>query len=457
MNMKKTLALILAITTAHVVAQPASDSAMIRSIYDHALTRSKCYENLEYLSNTIGPRLSGSAQAERAVIYSKKLMEEYGFDRVFLQEVMVPHWVRGAKEEAYFISANKKETVQICALGGSVATPAKGIKAPVIEVKSQEELEKLGKEAVAGKIVFFNRPMDPRHIETFNAYSTAVDQRSRGAIWAAKMGAVGVIVRSMTLSIHRAPHTGSMRYEDGVTKIPAAAISTYDADLLSAQLKKRTVTEFWFKQSCQTLPDVLSYNVIGEIKGSEFPDEIIVVGGHLDSWDLGTGAHDDGAGCVQSVEVLRTFKELGIKPKHTLRAVLFMNEENGVKGGLKYAELAKENGEKHLAAIETDAGGFTPRGFSIEAEQKVVSKIRGWRSLLEPYGLGDIRAGWSGVDISPLKPQGPALIGFMPDSQRYFDVHHAATDTFDAVNKRELELGAASMAALVYLIDTYGL
>lgn len=437
-----------------IAVSQSNDSSTISNIYKTALTKSDCYETLRYLCKNIGPRLSGSDNAEKSVKYMEEKMKSYGFDKVYLQEVKVPVWRR--LDEAKGEISTTKQAVTICALGGSVATSTKGIKAEVIEVQNFDELDKLGEKNIKGKIVFYNRPMEPTHIETFHAYGGAVNQRGSGAAKAAKYGAVACIVRSMNMRIDEFPHTGAMRYDDNYPRIPAAAISTRDAELLSAIIKKQSTT-FFMKFNCDTLPDKISYNVIGEIKGSVYPDKIITVGGHLDSWDLGEGAHDDGAGCVQSLEVLHLFKTLGIRPKHTIRAVMFMNEENGLRGGKKYAEEAKRLKENHLAAIETDAGGFTPRGFSIDAPANVISKIKSWEYLLKPYGLHDIAKGGSGADIGPLKAPGITLIGYRPDSQRYFDVHHASTDVFEAVNKRELELGAASIAALVYLIDQYGL
>lgn len=438
-----------------------ADSIMIRKIYDEALENGHAYTNLEYLCKQIGPRLSGSTGAQKAVDWTKKLMEGYGLDKVYLQEVMVPHWERGAKETAYIIDGNMKIAVPVAALGSSVATPQSGITAKIIEVQNFEELRKLGESGVKGNIVFFNRAFDPKSIETFVAYSGAVDQRGQGAIEAAKLGAVAVIVRSMTHALDDHPHTGAMRYADNVTKIPAAAISTKGANLLSEKIKssKGGSVQFYLKQNCKTLPDALSYNVIGEIRGSEKPEEIISVGGHLDSWDLAEGAHDDGTGVMQSVEVLRIFKAMNYKPKRTIRAVMFMNEENGLRGGLKYAELAKANNEKHIAAIESDAGGFTPRGFSVDASPAVVSKMAAdFQALLKPYLLGRIEKGGGGADIGPLKSAVPGvvLIGFRPDGQRYFDIHHASNDVFENVNRRELELGAAGIAALTYLIDQKG-
>ncbi|MGB3152766.1 MAG: M20/M25/M40 family metallo-hydrolase, partial [Maribacter sp.] len=301
-------------------------------------------------------------------------------------------------------------------------------------------------------------PMDATLINTFSAYSGAVDQRGLGAVEAAKYGAIGVIVRSMNLRLDDYPHTGGMGYGDLPKEewIPAAAISTNAADLLSAALKLNPEIKFYFKQNCKQFADVESYNVIGEIKGTDYPNEIIVVGGHLDSWDLGDGSHDDGAGCVQSMEVLRLLNKIGYKPKRTIRVVLFMNEENGLRGGTKYAEVAKEKKENHIFALESDSGGFTPRGFSFDCSDADMKQIKGWQKLFEPYLIHMFVKGGSGADIGPLKNDKIVLAGLRPDSQRYFDYHHAENDTFENVNKRELELGAATMASLVYLFDTYG-
>jgi len=410
--------------------------------------------------NQIGGRLSGSLQAELAVQWGKEELEKLGLDKVWLQEVMVPKWVRGAKEYAYIESSQKKTTtsVNICALGGSVATNPLGLKAKIIEIQNFEELEKLGEAAIKGKIVFFNRPMQEDLISTFNAYGGCVNQRYSGAVEAEKFGAVGVIVRSMNLRLDDFPHTGSMTYDDLPLekRIPAAAISTNDAELLSTALKLDGNLEFYFKQSCSQFRDVLSHNVIGEITGSEFPNEYFVVGGHLDSWDLGDGSHDDGAGVVQSMDVLRLLKASGIKPKRSIRVVLFMNEENGLRGGNKYAEEAKRKGENHVFALESDAGGFTPRGFSFDCSDANFNQVLSWKPLFKPYLIHYFEKGGSGADVGPLKNDSNVLAGLRPDSQRYFDHHHAANDTFDAVNKRELELGAATMTSLVYLFDKYG-
>lgn len=435
------------------------DEKQIKAIYDKALTNGKAYDWLNHLSNQIGGRLSGSVQAQQAVDYTKAQLELLGLDKVWLQPVMVPKWVRGIPEFAYLETKPGLTTnVPICALGGSVATPDGGLKASVVEVQGIEELEKFGKEAIQGKIVFYNRPMDPTKINTFSAYASCADQRYSGAAEASKYGAVGVIVRSLNLRLDDYPHTGSMAYGNIPVnqRIPAAAISTKGAELLSTTLKLNPDAKFYFKQNCKQLDDVMSYNVIGEITGSTYPDEIMLVGGHLDSWDLGDGSHDDGAGCVQSMDVLRLLKETGYKPKRTLRVVLFMNEENGLRGGKEYAKVAQSKKEKHIFALESDSGGFTPRGFSIDADPENLKQIQGWRSLFEPYLIHLFQEGGSGADIGPLKNDGIVLAGLRPDSQRYFDHHHAENDTFEHVNKRELELGAATMASLVYLIDKYG-
>ena len=434
-----------------------NDETHIKLIFNTALTTGESYSNLEHLATKIGPRLSGSAGAAAAVEWSRELMKKYEFDSVWLQPVMVPHWVRGQKEVAWIKGKKADVGVNICALGGSVGTGPNGVTASVIEVKSFEELKQLGESRVKGKIVFFNRPMDPTHINTFAAYSSANNQRSQGASEAAKYGAVGAVVRSLGSNIEDHPHTGGMRYAADVPQIPAVAISTRHAEQLSAMLKQDASLTFYFETHCETLADAPSFNVIGELRGTERPEEIIVVGGHLDSWDLAQGAHDDGAGCVQSIEVLRLFKEIGYRPKRTIRAVMFMNEENGLRGGNKYADLALEHKEKHIAAIESDRGGFVPRGFTMTATESEKERIRSWKPLLEPYGLTDFSQPGGGADIGPLGKQNVALIGFLPDSQRYFDIHHSAADTFDKVSKRELELGGASMAALVYLLDHYGL
>ena len=437
-------------------AEEKVDSTNIKQFFNSALTQGKSYEWLRDLTQNIGGRLSGSPEAQKAVEWGEKVMKEVGLDSVWLQPVMVPHWVRGEKEEAYYTVNGTKKEVPICALGFSVATPKNGIRAEVIEVKSLEEAEQLG-DQMKGKIVFFNRPFDNTLINTFRAYGGCVDQRVGGAAVCGKYGAVGVIVRSMTNSIDDEPHTGTMSYKDLPKEqyIPTAAISSRAAEHLSKDLKSNPKLNFYFKQHCKTLPDAPSFNVVGQIKGSESPEKIIVVGGHLDSWDLGEGAHDDGSGIVQSLEVAYLFKKNNIKPKNTIRIVFFMNEENGTRGAKEYARLTKVNKEIHVGGLESDAGGHTPRGFSIDANASNTELVKSWKNLLAPYGLHDLIKGGSGADISPLKDDGVTLVGYRPDSQRYFDYHHTSRDTFDKVNKRELELGSASMTSIIYLMDKY--
>ncbi len=450
----KKISLLLLFQASCLFAQ-TNDEQKLKAIYNTALTQSKCYSWLDDLSNKIGSRLSGSAGAEKAVQYTKAQLETLGLDRVYLQEIKVPHWVRGEKETAYILDNKTKTNIPICALGASVATPNKGITAEVVEVHSFKELSELGEANVKGKIVFYNRPFDPTQIDAMHAYGGAVDQRFNGAKEAVKYGAVGTIVRSMNFKLDDYPHTGQQSYGDLLTAeyIPTAAISTNGAELLSQKLKANSKLKFYFKQSCQQLSEVVSYNVIGEIKGSEHPENIMIVGGHLDSWDLADGSQDDGAGVVQSMEVMHILKIIGYHPKNTIRVVLFMNEENGGRGGTKYEELSKNNKENHIFAMESDAGGFSPRGFTIEGDPIGLPKILNWKPLFEPYMIHSFTKGHSGSDIEPLTGAHLIKAGLSPDSQRYFDYHHAATDKFDGVNKRELELGAATMTALMYLMD----
>ena len=452
--MKRITFLIALFLNTLLLFSQTKDEKTIKEIYKSSLTNSKCYSWLDYLSNSIGSRLSGSTNAEKAVQYTKSQLETLGFDRVYLQEVMVTKWVRGEKEVAYILNNKTKINIPVCALGGSIATPKNGITAEVIEVNGINELTDLG-DKIKGKIVFFNRPMEQENIETFKSYGACVDQRFDGAKEASKFGAVATIVRSMNLRLDDFPHTGEQSYGD-IPKsqyIPTAAISTNAAELLSKTLKSNPNLKFYLKQFCQQMEDVLSYNVIGEIKGSEHPENIMVVGGHLDSWDLADGSHDDGAGVVQSMEVMNIFKNIEYKPKNTLRVVLFMNEENGGRGGKKYEELAQANKENHIFALESDSGGFSPRGFSFESDDTNFNKIVSWKNLFEPYLIHSFVKGHSGSDIEPLTSKTLVKAGLKPDSQRYFDYHHALNDKFDAINKRELELGAATMATLIYLID----
>tara|TARA_B100001109_G_scaffold47789_1_gene38608 strand:- start:395 stop:1792 length:1398 start_codon:yes stop_codon:yes gene_type:complete len=459
-NMRFIIVLVSLLTFIPLNSQTTQkDSFFIDRIYDYVLSNGNSYDWLDYLSNQIGGRLSGSINYDRSVKWSKGELDLMEIDSVWLQPVMVPKWVRGAPEYAHIeTSPGNNISVPVSALGGSIATPSIGISANVIEVKSFKELKDIGRDSVSGKIVFFNRPMDVTLINTFEAYGRSVNQRKEGAVQAAKLGAVAVIIRSLTTAFDDYPHTGSMSYE-GLSlneRIPAAAISSNGAELLSTMLSLNPEIKFFFRQNSKNFPDVLNHTVIGEIKGSKKPEEIIVVGAHLDSWDLGDGSHDDGAGIVQSMEVLKIFKQLDYVPNRTIRLVLFANEENGLRGGKKYAEVANMNNEKHFFAIESDAGGFTPRGFSFETSDKEFQSLKKFEEYFQDYGISFFQGG-SGADIGPLKDGKIILAGLRPDPQRYFDYHHAASDTFDKINKRELELGAAAIASLIYLMDNYKL
>lgn len=454
--MKKSVSIILLSFLCLNVFAQQDDSTMIRRLVNETMTNSTAYENLRKLCKQVGPRLSGSPQYVKAAKMVAGMFREMGVDTVYMQSCMVPHWVRGEKETGYIIFSGKKFELKLCALGNSIGSGARGVQGELIEINSMEQLKQAGYK-VKGKIVFFNFPMNPTYIRPFQAYGESGSSRTRGPAEASRYGAIGAMVRSLANNPDDHPHTGTTRYNDSFPKIPAVAISTNNADYLSREMKKGKPVTAWFRTMSKMLPDAENYNVIGEIRGSEFPDEIITVGGHLDSWDLAEGAHDDGAGVVQSMEVLRTIMRSGIRPKRTIRAVGFANEENGGKGGDKYLELAMANNEKHIFALESDAGGFTPRGFGLTATEAQMAKFLGWKGLFYQYGAGDFTRGGGGSDIGPLKALGTPLCGLSPDSQRYFDIHHAETDKFEAVSRRELHLGAANMAGLVWLVSEYGL
>jgi len=461
--MKKVLSTIAFLMLMLSLKAQNEDSVFIRRLADEILENGKAYDDLRYLTKQIGGRLAGSPQMVKAEQWGLKRFQSLSPDKAWLQECMVPHWVRGGKDETIaFYKKNVTDkklmgrVLNVVALGNSKGSGAKGVRAEVIEVKSFDDLESK-KDLVKDKIVFYNYKFNPKYVRTFEAYRDANPYRSTGASRAAKYGAKGVIVRSMSHSTDNHPHTGGMRYDSTYPLIPAVAIGLRDADWLSEELTQGNVS-VQLKTHGYFLPDTIGHNVIAELRGTEFPDEYITVGGHLDSWDNCEGAHDDGAGCVQTIEILRAFKAIGYKPKRTLRFVLFANEENGLRGGNKYAEEASNKGEKHIFALESDAGGFTPRGFGLSGTDAQLKKFLSWQPLLAPYGASELSRGGGGADIGPLnRTQGTAVAGLQPDSQRYFDVHHAKNDVFENVNKRELQLGAVNMAALIYLVDKYGL
>ena len=465
-NMKKIILFSLLIfTISNIQAQNDADAFKIKEIYGETLTKSQAYPWLYSLTTNIGGRISGSPEAMAAVEYTRQMLDTLGLDSTWIQPCYVPHWERGDKEQARIVNSKTMGTVDltVLALGNSIGTGNNGLTAEVIEVQSLDEIEKLGRAKIEGKIVFFNRPADATQINTFSAYGGAVDQRVHGPAIAANFGAVGAIVRSVTPSLDDVPHTGvtvTSRYDDGIKEIPSIAVSTIDAELLSRILKQEEGVNLYFRTTSRMMGKKLSYNVIGEIKGSQFPDEIILIGGHLDSWDVGQGAHDDGSGVVHAMATLQMMKAIDYQPKRTIRCVLFMNEENGQQGSRAYADASNANNEFHLAAIESDRGGFTPRGFGCEGNSDTYperfAKFKKFEELLKPYGLS-LTKGGSGADVSRLKSQKGLLIGLIPDSQRYFDVHHTAADNIETVNQRELDMGVASILSLVYLIDQYGL
>jgi hypothetical protein len=443
-------------------AQSDNDSLLLRSIYDEALTNGEAYSNLRILTKDIGHRLSGSQSAANAMEWGQSVMNAYGADRTWIMPVVVPSWTRGdiARSTAYI--GQRELPLHVTALGGSIGTPNnQTIRGKVIMVKNVDALDTLPKSDIEGRIVLFNRPMDPVLINTGAAYGGAVDQRGNGASAAAKAGAVGALVRSMTHALDTLPHTGALRYNDAVDRIPAAAISTVDATLLSRELQSHPDLEVSLQMNCEAFDDVEQGNVIGEWTGTVLPKEVITIGGHLDSWDIGEGAHDDGAGVVHTLETLRILKAIGYQPRRTLRFVLFINEENGNRGGKEYARQAgiehEQSESVHVAAMESDAGGFVPRGFRIDASDSATAIVRSWEDLFAPYNVHLFRRGGAGVDISPLKtltPR-PTMLGLSPDGQRYFDFHHSSQDVFENVHKRELELGAATFAAALVMLDQH--
>ncbi len=464
--MKKFILSFCVITIAFNSYSQREDSIMIKKISDEILMNGKAYDNLRNLTKKIGGRLAGSPQMIMAEQWGEQVMKESGADKVTMQACKVPHWVRGGKDEAFiptFKQGNKSinlgilnKRLDVIALGNSMGSGAAGVTEEVLLVNSFDELEKK-KNEVKGRIVFYNYKFDNTYVSTFSAYRDAGQYRGNGPSRAAKYGAKAVIVRSMSSSTDNNPHTGATRYIDSFPKIPAVAIGLRDADWLSSELQKGKLkvtlkTYGYFKDSA------IGHNVIGELVGSEFPNEIITVGGHLDSWDNCEGAHDDGAGCVQTIEILRAFKALGYKPKRTIRFVLFANEENGLRGGIKYGEEAAAKKEKHILAMESDAGGFTPRSLGFSGSDEQYRKFLSWKELIAPYGCSEFIKGGGGADIGTLNQLLKTPTASMnPDSQRYFDIHHARNDVFENVNKRELELGAVNMAAFIYLVDKYGM
>ncbi len=453
--MKKTLTLLAFLSLLLNGFSQNPDSVFIKTIFDNALTSRVAYHNLEILTNIAPGRLVGSEESIVALKFLEKYFKDLGADTVYLQEFKTHSWACDSSSVSILKKKSREIHLTCDALGTSLSTPPSGIEAEVIEVQGLADLEKLGTEKIAGKIVFFNRPMKDTFINTFAAYGDAVDQRAHGPAEAAKYGAAGAIVRSVTTSLDDYPHTGSSRFPEDV-RIPALAISTIAANLLSQELKDNPKTKIRIFVKSHDLPEVTTYNLVAEIRGKVKPDEAIIVGGHIDSWFNSPGAHDDGAGCVMSCDVLRIFKELNIQNIRTIRAVMFMDEEMFQAGGKAYADFVGQSGKRPYLALEVDEGAFTPEGFSVDAPDSVVNKLHAFKSLLEPYGIKYIRKGGGGVDIYPLKNLGVPLVAYVTDPQRYFDMHHSGNDTFDKINYRELNLGTGCVTTLIYLIDKYG-
>jgi len=426
----------------------ADEPDFLGRVLGAALTEGKAYEKLAYLTDRIGHRLSGSKSLDKAIEWATAEMNRDGLDKVWTEKVMVPRWVRGV--ESGRILSPAEHRLAIIALGMSDPTPEGGITAEVFEVASFEEVKAAG-ERLKGKIVLYNKPIYANGGEE-RGYGAAAGLRYRGAVEAAKQGAVGMLIRSLGTANYRLPHTGAMAYEDGVPHIPAAAISAEDADRIHRFLAAGEPVRVQFALGCGTLPEVESANVLAEIFGREKPGEVVLIGAHLDSWDVGSGAIDDGAGSVIVMEAMRVLKSLGQRPRRTIRVVLFTNEENGLRGGKAYAEAHKAEVASHVAAIESDSGGAKPLGFGVTAGSGGIEMVRRIASHLALLGADTVTPGGGGADISPLAAGHVPLMGLHQDSTRYFDYHHTEADTLDKVDPGELGLNVAAMAVMAYAL-----
>ncbi|WP_288437272.1 M28 family peptidase [uncultured Chryseobacterium sp.] len=449
--MKKITGTLLLLFGIAAFGQSKEDSIQFKKISTEILNNGKGYNELQELTKTIGHRLSGSEAYEKSVQWAARKLRDAGADKVWLQDVMIPVWVRGKESLHIQTSGGKWKSIKMLSLGNSEGTGGKDVSGEIIMVKSLEEYDQLPAEKVKDKIVFFNYPFSQENVQTFISYRDATPYRRTAASLTAKKGGKFAIIRSMSSAFDDIPHTGNMRYDENIPKIPAITIGNTSADELEILLKSQKVAAK-LNSNCGMRGEKRSHSVIGEITGKK-DQNVIVVGGHLDSWDVGEGAHDDGAGIVQSIEVIRTFKKLGLQNNHTIRAVCFANEENGTKGGKEYGKVAKENNEKHLFAIESDAGGFSPRGISLEMNEPQRNQIKSWGNLFLPYGVYNFEGKYSGSDIAPLHEMGVPTAELVPDPQRYFDIHHTEEDTFEKVNRRELLLGSTVMTQLIYMID----
>ena len=424
----------------------AAEVEPVQRLVDAGLRSDGAYRKLAWLCDRIGPRLSGSENLEKAVAWTAEEMKRDGLDKVHTEKAMVPHWIRG--EASGRILSPAAHPMAILALGMSDGTPPQGINAQVVEAASLDEVKALG-DSAKGKIVLYNKRIYPNGGDD-RGYGGVVSLRYSGAAAAAKVGAVGMMIRSLATADLRLPHTGAMAYEDGVPRIPAVAISPEDAELIHRFLVAGETVTVAFTTSCKTLPDAESANVVGEIQGSQAPDEVVVIGGHLDSWDVGTGAQDDGAGCVIAMEALRLIRSLGLKPKRTIRAVLFTNEENGLRGGKAYAETHAAELSRHVAAIESDSGAARPLGFGVSAGPGGTDVVRKLAAPLASFAADDVQEGGGGADISPMATAGVPQLGLRQDGTHYFDIHHTMADTLDKVDAHDLAMNATAMAVMAW-------
>lgn len=449
----KKITLLLAVACSFTTfGQVPEDTLVLKKLSDQIMLHGQCYEDLRVLCKTVGHRLSGSPQAEKAVVWAQQTLKDAGADTVWLQPVDVPVWIRGAEYFKVQVNEGSWIDMPVLSLGNTEGSGGVALSKEVVCVGDFAAFDSLPASAVKNKIIFFNYKFRQDLVNTFEGYGDAVAYRWVAVNKAAAQGAAAVVIRSIGTNLDDEAHTGSSRYDEGITPIPAMALGNASADLLAQQCAKGKVAA-QLMSNCGMKGTARSYNVIGELWGKVHADQYIVVSGHLDSWDVGEGAHDDGAGCVQAIEVIRTFKNLDIAPRNSIRAVMYMNEENGVKGGLAYADSALNRNEKHLFAMESDAGGFVPRGVSLDMSETLKKKVQSWAPLFLPYGVHDFDKEGGGVDIDPLKKQNVPLAGLLPDGQRYFELHHTHADVFEAVNHRELKLGAWTMAAMIYLVD----
>ena len=432
-------------------AQSKADSIEFKNISNEILTHGEAYYNLHQLAKDIGHRLSGSEAYEKATKWAFEKLKEAGADKVYYQDVMVPVWERGKESLQIKTQNGNYKTLNMLSIGNTEGTSRKDLTGEIIFVKSLEDLDKMNEADVKGKIVFFNYPFNQTFISMGQAYGDAGKYRFSAASHVAAKGGKAMIIRSLSSGFDDVPHTGAQTYDKKYAQIPAVCIGVISADALEKTLKSQKV--FAKLNSNATMKgEKLSHSVIGEITGKN-DQSVIAVGGHLDSWDVGEGATDDGAGIVQSIEVLRTFKKLNIPNNHTIRVVCFANEENGARGGAKYAEEAKRKNEKHIFGLESDSGGFTPRGFGLVMSEEKRNQVKSWASLFLPYGVYDFTGKYAGTDVEHLGNLGTPTGELVPDSARYFDIHHTNEDTFEKINRRELLQGASAMTQLIYMID----